>query len=175
MQRGAQVSLATVIETIGETVATEPERAHVVLRVSGSLVGPLQFDMKSGRHTITADEPSSFGGENTGPSPTQYALAALASCQAITYRYWAAKEGIALDAIDVEVEGDFDMRGLFGLPGAGPTGFTAIRVHVTPHGPETAARYRALAKTVDEHCPILDLFRAETPVERRMSLPTARS
>ena len=166
------MSLATVIETIGHNVAAEPERAHVVLRVSGALVGPLQFDMRSGRHTITADEPASFGGENTGPSPTQYALAALASCQAITYRYWAANLGIELDMLDIEVEGDFDMRSLFGFPGAGRPGFSAIRVHVTPHGPERAERYRELADTVDEHCPILDLFRGETPVERRMSLLT---
>ena len=165
------MSLATVIETIGETVTGEPERARVVLRLAGSLVGPLQFDMKSGRHTFTADEPAGFGGENTGPSPTQYALAALASCQAITYRYWAAKVGVRLDGIDVEVEGDFDMRGLFGFPGGERPGFTAIRVNVTPHGPETAERYRELAELVDEHCPVLDLFQSETPVERRISAP----
>ncbi|MBI2683902.1 MAG: OsmC family protein [Actinobacteria bacterium] len=166
------MSLAAIIETVEGSVAAEPERAHFALRVSGSLVGPLRFEMRSGRHTITADEPAAFGGENTGPSPTQYALAALASCQAITYRYWAARLRIELDSIDVEVEGDFDLRGLFGLPDAGRVGFSAIRVHVTPHGPERPERYRELADTVDEHCPILDLFQAETPVERRMSLLT---
>ena len=48
-------------------------------------------------------------------NPVEYALAALASCQAITYRFWAAKLGIELDGLEVAAEGDLDLHGFFGL------------------------------------------------------------
>jgi hypothetical protein len=35
---------------------------------------------------------------------------------------------------------------------------------VTLSGPAAPQRYQELADTVDEHCPVLDLFRTATPV-----------
>jgi putative redox protein len=43
-------------------------------------------------------------------------------------------------------------------------GVTAVRVEVAVTGPETRERYAELAAAVDEHCPVLDLFR--NPVSR---------
>jgi hypothetical protein len=34
----------------------------------------------------------------------EYALAALGSCQAITYRVWAAQLGIKLDKVEIGIE-----------------------------------------------------------------------
>ena len=36
-------------------------------------------------------------------------------------------------------------------------------------GPADAAEYTRLKETVDEHCPVLDLFRNETPVTARLA------
>jgi putative redox protein len=48
-------------------------------------------------------------------------------------------------------------------------GFSAVRVQVGITGPETAERYQELAAAVDEHCPVLDLFRNPVPVERTIT------
>ena len=103
-------------------------------------------------------------------NPVEYALASLASCQAITYRFWAAKLGIELDGVEVAVEGDLDLHGFFGLDESTRAGFNGIRLDVTPIGPEPAERYRELADAVDAHCPVLDLFSNPTPVERRLAV-----
>ena len=96
---------------------------------------------------------------------------ALASCQAITYRLWATKLGIALDGLEIAVEGDLDLHGLFGLDDGVRAGFAAIRIDVTPLGPEPQ-RFGELADAVDAHCPVLDLIRRPTPVERTLSAPS---
>ena len=41
-------------------------------------------DVKTGRHTLTVDEPENQGGQDMGPSPQELLAASLASCTAVT-------------------------------------------------------------------------------------------
>ena len=125
------------------------------------------------RHGMVIDEPKRLGGGDEGPSPVDLALAALASCQAITYRVWAHRMGIALERVHVEASGDIDLRGFFGTEDGVRAGYGAIRVRVTCEGPETQERYRELAEVVDRHCPLLDMYTTPVPVERVMVDPAA--
>ena len=101
-------------------------------------------------------------------NPVEYALAALGSCQAITYRVWAAQLGVKLDKVEIGIDGDIDLRGFFGIDDRIRAGFNAVRINVSLSGPEYAARYQELAAAVDAHCPVLDLFRNPVPVERKL-------
>ena len=62
-----------------------------------------RVDMRVGAFDFGVDEPVSVGGTGTAPNPVQLALAALGSCQAITYRYWAEELGLRLDAVTATV------------------------------------------------------------------------
>ncbi len=119
-------------------------------------------------HKFTVDEPESLGGGNVAANPVEYALAALGSCQAITYRVWAAQLGVKLDKVEIGIDGDIDLRGFFGIDDRIRAGFSAVRINVSLSGPEDAARYQELAAAVDAHCPVLDLFRNPVPVERKL-------
>ncbi|MBW3619515.1 MAG: bifunctional alpha/beta hydrolase/OsmC family protein [Actinobacteria bacterium] len=55
---------------------------------------------------LTADEPRSFGGAETGPTPYDYLAAALASCTSMTVRMYADRKGIALDDVTTTVTFD---------------------------------------------------------------------
>lgn len=164
------MSIAAVIETTREAIEAEPTRARAQFRVEGDLVGPTEVELRAGRHAVTVDEPASLGGRNVGANPVEHALVALGSCQAVTYRFWAEKLGIELTALEVTVEGDLDVRGFFGFHDGVRPGFTAVRVEVSPKGPEAPERYEELAEAVDRHCPVLDLFANPTPVERRVAV-----
>jgi uncharacterized OsmC-like protein len=164
------MSVTAVIEENRRVIGAEPARARVAFRVEGALVGLTEVDLTARGHAIKVDEPSALAGSNLGASPVEHALVALASCQAITYRFWAAQLGIELDGIEVSAEGDLDLHGFFGFDAGVRPGFTAIRLEVTPSGPETAERYRELADAVDAHCPVLDLFANPTPIERRVAV-----
>lgn len=156
------------MDAIAERFATD-ERARRTLTVGAVLGDGLRVDMDIRNHRITIDEPKGIGGTDEGPSPVELLLASLTACQAITYRVWAMRLGIALDTVAVDAEGDMDLRGfLGGGDGAIPAGFTALRLRVNLEGPEPAERYRELADAVDRHCPVLDFAQTRVPVERRL-------
>jgi putative redox protein len=57
----------------------------------------------AGHHHLTADEPKSNGGTDTGPAPYALLLSALGACTAITLRMYSDRKGWALGAIDVRL------------------------------------------------------------------------
>ena len=167
------MSIAAVIDGTTQAIAADPANANASVRAEGHLVGPTEVALRTGTHSITVDEPSALGGADAGASPINHALVALASCQAITYRFWAEKLGIALDDVEVVADADIDLRGFFGVDDDVRAGFGEVRVKVTPKGPESPERYEELARAVDEHCPVLDLFANATPVSTTLAVPTA--
>jgi putative redox protein len=60
-------------------------------------------------------------------------------------------------------------------PATGSTQCQAVRVEVTVAGPESAERYAELAAAVDEHCPVLDLFKNPVPVTRTIATEVTSS
>ena len=165
------MSLKTLIDDNRTAVEADPAQAAAAFSVTGQLVGTTEVAIRAGGHQLTVDEPPVLGGADLGANPVEHALIALASCQAITYRFWAAQLGIELDGLEVVAEGDLDVRGFFGFDDSVRPGFTAVRLKVVPSGPESAERYQQLADAVDTHCPVLDLFSHTTPIERTMAVP----
>src|SRR5688500_4057225 len=58
-------------------------------------------EMRAGRHTLAVDEPASLGGDDTGPTPYDLLLGAVAGCMAITLRMYARRKGWPLEAVVV--------------------------------------------------------------------------
>lgn len=164
------MSVIAAIAANEQAIGEEPARARVRFDVEGRLVGDTEVELRAREHVLRVDEPESLAGSDSAANPVEHALAALASCQAITYRFWAEKLGIRLDGLEISVAGDLDLQGFFGLDATARPGFTSIRIDVTPAGPETPERYRELADAVDAHCPILDLFANPTALERRLAV-----
>ncbi len=128
-----------------------------------------QVSVFTSSHEFTIDEPAGLGGTDQGANPIEHLLAALGACQVISYRFWAAKLGIALDTVDVRLAGDIDLRGFLGIDPSVRPGFESIDVEVVLGGPETQQRYEALSAAVEEHCPVLDNLSAGLPVRGRVS------
>lgn len=65
--------------------------------------GGLQTDVSGRGHEVRVDEPPEFGGEDTGPMPTELVVAALASCFCLAVAWAARKKRIALEDLRVHV------------------------------------------------------------------------
>lgn len=71
----------------GETVKTKS-------KVAASLEGDDKFTthLKLGDHSFIADEPTTFGGNNYGPSPYEFLSAGLAACTVMTIQMYAKRK-----------------------------------------------------------------------------------
>jgi uncharacterized OsmC-like protein len=76
---------------------TEP---HVI--VNGGAKGFAQ-QVQVGSYHLTADEPVSYGGTDSGPSPYDLILAALGSCTSMTIGLYARKRTWPVDKITVSL------------------------------------------------------------------------
>ena len=161
--------LGDVIQSVKDDAAN----GRLTLGASGANVAGVACRADIRQFDLAIDEPTGLGGTDTGPNPVELVLAALGSCQAITYRIWAGLLGIALDEVRFETEGDIDIAGLLGLREGVRPGFGAIRHRVILIGPETEERYRELMTAVDEHCPVLDIVAEPVPVERVLEVRAA--
>ncbi len=74
--------------------------AHVIVR--GDANGFAQ-KLELGSHHLIADEPTSYGGTDTGPSPYDLLLAALGACTSMTIGLYARKRSWPLAGITVSL------------------------------------------------------------------------
>lgn len=165
------MSLTEVIETTRTAVDADPSNAAASFRATHRLAPGTntRVEVSVRDHALAVDEPAALGGQDTAANPVEFALVSLGSCQVITYQFWAARLGIQLQDVTVQVEGDLDLHGFFGFDERTRAGFREVRVRVDLSGPETPERYEELRRHVDQHCPVLDLFRNETPTRTELS------
>jgi uncharacterized OsmC-like protein len=76
--------------------------------VNARWLGGYQVDVTAGRFHVRVDEPESAGGTDTGPQPTDYLLASVASCFAMSLAHSARKRGMELPPVEVNVTATYD-------------------------------------------------------------------
>ncbi len=153
-------------EALRDGSATNPLTVTVTSENQGGFCS--KISMRS--HTITSDQPYGFEGTNQGPKPSELLLAALASCQEVTWRLYADSMGIPIHGISIELRGTQDLRGFMGVDEAVPAGFLRIEGDVTIDSSATAEQLAALQKIVDAHCPVLDDLIRSVPVDLQLKL-----
>jgi uncharacterized OsmC-like protein len=76
----------------------------VIVRETGK--GKFQQDILSGSHHLTADEPVSVGGNDSGPNPYDLLLASLGACTSMTLRLYADQKKLPLKRVEVRLRHD---------------------------------------------------------------------
>jgi len=84
----------------------ENETINTVHDVVASLDASEGFTtkMKVGNHYITADEPTSFGGNDFGPSPYELVSAGLSACTAMTIQMYSKRKGWDIENVEVHTK-----------------------------------------------------------------------
>lgn len=116
-----------------------------------------------------ADVGKTEAGNDRGPGPGILERAALGSCLAIGYSKWAAYLDVPINNLEVEVIGDVDARGAYGIDDVTP-GYKALRYRVLIDSPAPEEAIREVIEKADAHSPVLESFKRPIPVDREVEI-----
>jgi uncharacterized OsmC-like protein len=113
---------------------------------------------------LEGDEPPVLLGTNKAPNAVEAVLHALASCLAVGFVYNAAAQGIRVDSLDFDLEGDLDLHGFLGLSEQVRPGYQGIKVTYRAKTNAPREKVEALCEYVQKTSPVLDIIRNPVPV-----------
>lgn len=162
------MALKDIIVATQADLRANPAHAVATFSADSRQIEGLRSEAKIRQCSVTVDEPPGLGGTDSGPNPVEFVLAALATCQEITYRAYATALGIPLESVSVKLEGSLDLRGFFAVKEGVRAGFNNVRGVVNLKSSASAAELAKLKDIVDAHCPVLDILRDPVPVELKL-------
>jgi putative redox protein len=168
-----ELALKDIIVATQADLRDNPEHANATFAADSRQVDGLRSETKIRQFSLTIDEPPNLGGTDRGPNPVELVLAALATCQEITYRAYATALGIPLEGVSVKLEGALDLRGFFAVKDGVRAGFNDVRGTVQLKSSAPPADLAKLKEVVDAHCPVLDILRAPVPVDLKLETQRA--
>ncbi len=106
-----------------------------------------------GVHRLEGDETPEYGGNDSGPMPTEFFLASVASCMCLAVSHMAQKQHIELNNLEVSANAEKDME-IFR--------FKEIHLEIQSDLPserlqslvQRAKKYCFVSNTIIEGCPI---------------------
>jgi putative redox protein len=114
-------------------------------------------------HTLRADEPAAYGGDDTGPSPYDLLLAALGACTSMTLRMYSRRKQWPLRHIIVRLQHDrihaVDCEECLTWLGE----IDRIRCAIVLEGPLDSEQRVRLVE-IAERCPVHRTLRSETQI-----------
>lgn len=90
------------------------------------------------RFSFDIDEPYELGGSNAFANPQEHLIAALNACMTVGYVAQCSIRGITLEQLEIETEGEIDLRGFLGIDSNVPPGYESLSyiVHIKGDGTE---------------------------------------
>ena len=144
-----------LIETIKQDARTGLTRWSVTSAWQGRThiraeIGPVYFGEKAVKRpfAIDIDEPAELGGGNAYPNPQEHLIAALNACMMVGYVSLCALQGIALKKLEIQTEGDIDLRGFLGLDDSIPAGYKSLNYTVTIKGDASEEQFAKIHEMV---------------------------
>lgn len=162
--------IKTAIDRNIKALELKPALGRMTKKTVARLTDGITCQISDGGWSLTADWPENLGGNNTGPTPGAFARMALGSCLAMGYGLWLAQTETPYDDIQVEVEGDVDYSGLFGIDPHAPVGHEELRVRVSIVSPAPPADIQRVVEKADRLSPLLHLIGQPIPVKRELAL-----
>jgi len=158
-----------IFERNSKALAVRPSVGRGTARTTVTLRDGLTCDVEDDRWKLIVDMTPKSGGDGRGPDPGVYGRTALGSCLAIGYTLWAAKRGITLKKLQVQIEADYDSSGYLGVVDS-PPGYGQVRYIVTVESDAPREQLVALIDEADAHSPYRDIFTRAIDVRRELRI-----
>lgn len=140
---------------------------HSVTRIDGFYGAGQEDETRTEPFVLEGDEPPVLLGSNKAPNAVEAVLHALASCIAVGFVYNAAARDIEVRSLDLDVEGELDLRGFLGLSDQVRPGYQNIRFTYEIDCDAPADVVEELCEHVQRTSPVLDMLRNPVAVDVR--------
>ena len=120
------------------------------------------------RFSIDIDEPCELGGSNRFANPQEHLLAALNACIMVGYVAQCAVRGITLERLEIETDGEIDLRGFLGIDEAVPPGYDNLSYVIRIKGSGTQEEFAEIHEAVMATSP--NFYNLSRPVALKPTL-----
>jgi uncharacterized OsmC-like protein len=120
------------------------------------------------RFWIDIDEPCELGGTNRFANPQEHLIAALNACMTVGYVAQCAVRGITLESLQIETDGEIDLRGFLGVDPAVLPGYENLSYIVRIKGSGTKEEFAAIHEAVMATSP--NFYNVSRPVALKPTL-----
>jgi uncharacterized OsmC-like protein len=171
------VDTPALFATIG-AVRGQPELAKFQFRAQSRWMGGTHcrstmsgFSGAGGEHshkvvfTADGDHPAVLCGEDHAPTPVEWLLHGLACCLTAGIGNIAAARGVKLTEVTSTVEGDIDLRGIFGHSAEVRNGYKQMRVHFTITGDAPPEKLREIVEQSKARSAVYDVLTNGIPLD----------
>lgn len=167
------MDLRATQKPLKERYREDPAASRITLAARGSQTDvPITCSVDIGRATYEAQAHGGVGGPGTGACSGDLLLGALAACAQLTCQMVATSMGIPFRSIEVNVEGDLDLRGTLGVDKSVGAGFEKIRLRFEVDAPEaTPEQLESLHEKTERYCTVLQTLASPPKIESTLSSP----
>jgi uncharacterized OsmC-like protein len=125
---------------------------------------------RMGNHMVVSDSAPGLAGDGLGPTAPELLMGALASCLLHTYVIHACLQGVPVDAMEVVITGQIDMKTATGMAGYDSPLIDSVEYEAKIESASaTHEQIAALHAAVDANCPVLNTLRLPNTITRKLS------
>lgn len=137
----------------------------IPVEVEAERDSPTRTTIEARDFEVVVDEPDDMGGANEGPNPLEYLLAGQAGCLNVTASQVASDMGIELEALEIEIEGEFDVETFQTEQPDERTGVQNIEVTLDAEADMDDETLQEWGERVEARCPVSDNIKHETGID----------
>lgn len=160
------MDLRTIQKPLKEKYRSDPNSSRILLQARGKQSDlPIACSIEVGQAIVDAQAHSGVGGPGTAACSGDLLLGALAACAQLTCQLVATAMGIPIEEINVNVEGEMDLRGTLGISKDVPVGFQDIHTKFEIRAPQaTREQLDLLKEKTEQYCVIMQTLLAPPPI-----------
>jgi uncharacterized OsmC-like protein len=133
------------------------------ITVTAEQVQSLHARLHVGYQDLEVDEPSENGGDGSAPTPVEMLLSAVAGCTELTWITFCTVAGLAVEKIEVNVEGSLDRR-YFAVPSI-PARLQSVKIISRVYTNEPEEKVGQVHEKIKSLCPVAGSLNADIEKE----------
>ena len=146
--------------------------AHCRSTIQDFWAGGQEDTSRQRPHVLEGDEPTTILGTDIGPNAAETLLHALGACLNTSIIYHGAAWGIKIDELELDIEGDLDLKGFLGIDESVPSNFQRIRIDCRIKADAPREKLEELWDYALKRAPVFNSVTLPVPVD--VSLETSR-